>query len=332
MTVENKNAGMSRGYGVAVDMGATHVRFVLTDGNSTILNETQELVNVQTGTPGVIAQMRDGIGRIVPHIEELRAISIGVPGGVDPTTGIAFDLTNVPGWRDVDMGGQLEDEFQVPVYLDNDANMAAIGEHMRGIARRVNNFCFVALGTGVGSGIFMDGRICRGRSGLAGEIFRMNLDWTRWNEDFSDSGYFESYVSGIGLAKEGRRALPGANGSSGSLVEERDARFVFAALREGDPRARTLVENSFTMLGVGIANLVCLLDPELIVFNGGVVRGAPDLLLEIVGRVVRRIHPRGPRIELSPLGDKAQIWGAIHTLLDPERHCAIRTLQKRRQS
>src|SRR5262245_32663633 len=113
-------------------MGATHVRFVLTDGNTSILNETQELVNVQTGAAGVIAQMRDGIGRIVPHIAELKGISIGVPGGVDPTTGIAFDLTNVPGWRDVDMGGELEEEFHVPVFLDNDANMAAIGEHMRG--------------------------------------------------------------------------------------------------------------------------------------------------------------------------------------------------------
>ena len=100
---------------------------------------------------------------------------------------------------------------------------------------------------------------------------------------------------------------------------------MFAALREGNPQARVLVENSFTMLGVCVANLISVLDPELIVFNGGIVRGAPDLLLEIVGKVVRRIHPRSPRIELSMLGEKAQIWGAIHTLREPSRHTAVRT-------
>jgi len=322
--LEDKHAGTAV-YGAAVDMGASYLRFVLADGNPGIAQETQELVNSKAGSRGVVAQVRDGIRRLVPRGAALRGIAIGVPGGVDPQTGVVFDVNNVPGWREVDMGRELEDEFQTPVFLDNDANMAAIGEQARGIARGVNNFVFIALGTGVGAGIFVDGRICRGRSGLAGEIFRMNLDWTRWNEDFPDTGYFETYVSGIGLAAEGRKALPGGNGVSGSLVEERDARYVFAALREGNPQARVLVENSFAMLGVCIANLVSVLDSELIVFNGGVVRGAPDLLLEIVGKVVRRIHPRSPRIELSMLGDKAQIWGGIHTLREPSRYAAIRT-------
>jgi glucokinase len=324
LSLENKHRDATS-FGVAVDMGASHLRFVLADGTPSIVQETQELVDSKAGSRGVIAQVRDGIRRLVPQGEGLRGIAIGVPGGVDPQTGIVFDVTNVPGWCEADMGSELEDEFQAPVFLENDANMAAIGEHMRGIARGVNNFVFVALGTGVGAGIFVDGRICRGRNGLAGEIFRMNLDWTRWNEDFRDTAYFETYVSGIGLAAEGRKVLPGGNGASGSLVEERDARYVFAALREGNPQARGLVENSFTMLGVCVANLISVLDPELIVFNGGIVRGAPDLLLEIVGKVVRRIHPRSPRIELSMLGEKAQIWGAIHTLRDPSRHAAIRT-------
>jgi len=317
-------------YGVAVDLGASHLRFVLADGNGQILQEARERVQSEAGARGVIAQIREGIGRLVPQREGLRGIAIGVPGGVDPQTGMVFDVNNVPGWREVDMGGELEDVFQVPVFLDNDANMAAIGEHWRGIAQGVENFVFIAFGTGVGAGIFVDGKICRGRSGLAGEIFRMNLDWTRWNEDFPDTGYFEAHVSGRGLATEGRKVLPGGNGAaaSASLVEERDARYVFAAMREGDPQARILVENSFAMLGVGVANLVSVLDPQLIVFNGGVVRGAPDLLLEIVGNVVRRIHPRPPAIQLSTLGDKAQIWGALHTQLEPAQQPAIRVSKR----
>jgi glucokinase len=319
-------------HSVAVDLGASHVRFVAADKSGAILREEKEPVRAEHGPEGVIAQLGDGIRRLVPSREDLGAIAIGVPGGVDPPTGAVFELNNVPGWREVDMGSKLEEEFHVPVFLDNDANMAAIGEHSRGVARGVDNFVFLALGTGVGAGVFVDGKVCRGRSGLAGEIFRMNLDWTRWDEDFPDTGYFEAYVSGRGLATEGRKLLPGGNGSTASLNEERDARFLFAALREGNAQARTLVENSFVMLGVCIANLVSVLDPQLIVFNGGVVRGAPDLLLESVGKVVRRIHPRPPRIELSTLGDKAQIWGAIHTLLEPSRQRAIRTAARHPQS
>ncbi len=320
-----KDQDNNSGFGVAVDLGASYLRFVLAEGDGTIVQESQERAKSEEGTRAIIEQVREGIRRLVPPGETLRGIAIGVPGGVDPQTGVVFEVTNVPGWRDVDMGAELEEEFHAPVYLDNDANMAAIGERWRGIARGVDNFVFLALGTGIGAGIFVDGRICRGRSGLAGEIFRMNVDWTRWNEDFPDSGYFETYVSGIGLAAQGRKVLPGGNGTSGGLVEERDARYVFTALRDGNLVARKLVEDSFTMLGVGVANLVSVLDPQLIVFNGGVARGAPDLLLEIVGKVVRRIHPRPPKIELSMLGNKAQIWGAIHTLLEPSRQPAIRT-------
>ena len=312
-------------YGIAVDMGASHMRFVLTDGGAQILEESRERVNTESGARGVIKQIRDGIRRLVPPTESLRGVAIGVPGCVHPLTGKIFDANNVPGWREVDIGRDLEDAFGCPVFLDNDANMAAIGEHWRGVAEGVENFVFIALGTGIGAGIFMNGSICRGRSGSAGEIFRMNVDWTRWTEEFPDTGHLERYVSGMGIATEGRNVLAGGNGAgAATLVEERDARYVFEALHAGDPQAQTLVENSFAMLGVGVANLISVLDPELVVFNGGLVKGAPELMLKTVERVVSRIHAKPPAIRLSMLGDKAQIWGAIYTLLHPEEERAIR--------
>jgi glucokinase len=309
-------------------MGASHLRFVLASTGGQILEEARGRVDSEAGPRGVIAQIRDGIAKLVqggPGRGGLRGIAIGVPGGVDPPTGKVVDANNVPGWREVDMGHELEEAFRAPVYLDNDANMAAIGERWRGVARGVDTFVFIALGTGIGAGIFVNGRICRGRSGFAGELFRMNLEWTRWNETFPDTGYLETYVSGMALATEGRKLFVHGNGSEAStLAERRDARYVFDALRQGDPQARALVEKSFVMLGVGVANVVSVLDPELIVFNGGIVEGAPDLLLATVERVVRGIHPKPPRIQLSTLGDKAQIWGALHTLLEPTQQAAIR--------
>jgi glucokinase len=200
------------------------------------------------------------------------------------------------------------------------------------VEQGVDNFVFIALGTGIGSGVFVDGRIYRGRGGFAGELFRMNLEWTRWNDDFPDTGYLEAQVSGVALAMEGRKLLTGGNGSPFStLAESRDARYVFDAVRQGNPQAVALVKQSFTILGVAVANMVSILDPELIVFNGGIVAGTPELLLETVERVVRRIHPKPPEIRLSTLGDKAQIWGALRTLLHPKEQGAIRACAVRHE-
>jgi glucokinase len=315
-------------YGVAVDMGASHLRFVLATADGQILAQARDQVSSEHGPSAVIAQIRTGIAGVLeqkPEAGTVRGIAIGVPGGVDPRTGKVLEANNVPGWHEVDMGGELEEAFQLPVYLDNDANMAAIGERWRGVARGVDDFVFIALGTGIGAGLFVNGQISRGRNGFAGELFRMNLEWPRWNEDFPDTGYLEAYVSGRGLATEGRKVLAEGNGRPlNSLAESRDARFVFDALRKNHPQAKALVEKSFVMLGVGVANIANILDPELIVFNGGLVQGAPEMLLEIVERVVARIHPRPPHIRFSTLGDQAQIWGALHTVVDPAQHNGIR--------
>lgn len=322
----------SAGCGIAIDMGASHLRFVLASVEGQILEEARERVHSEAGPRGVIAQIREGISRLIQSnkgLGTLRGIAIGVPGGVDPQTGKVVDANNVPGWREEDMGRELEETFQIPVFLDNDANMAAIGEHWRGVARGIENFVFIALGTGIGAGIFVDGRICRGRNGFAGELFRMNLEWPRWVEDFPDTGYLETYISGVGLAKLGRKVVANGNGDQPStLADQRDARYIFEALHQGDAGAHTLIEQSFVMLGVAVANVVTVLDPELIVFNGGLVKGAPDLLLQTVGKVVRKMQPKAPKITLSTLGDKAQIWGALHTLLEPAQQCAIRSAQR----
>jgi glucokinase len=315
--------------GIAVDMGASHLRFVLANEQAEVLGEIRDRVQGETGAEVVVAQLRQGITQLVdllPNRERFRGIAIGVPSAVHPVSGQVLEANNVPGWRELDLGRDLEEHFQVPVYLDNDANMAALGEHWRGVARGTRNFVFVAIGTGLGAGIFVDGRLYRGRSGYAGEIFRMNLDWTRWNDDFGNSGYLESFVSGIGIAKEGRSRLSGGNGIplAAHSPDERDARFVFEAMEHGNPEAIALVDRSFTMLGVSVANLVSVLDPELIVFNGGLVEGAPERMLSMVETVIRQIHASPPPVKLSTLGERAQIWGALFTLLYPDSQPVIR--------
>ncbi len=334
------------GHVVGIDMGASNLRFALADLRGEILAHATEKVRPEDGPQRMIAQIKQGIrrlasadsslagepapgrgARVTRSRGRLRALAIGVPSPVDPRSGLVAFANNLPGWKNVDLRRTLEKEFGVPVYLENDANMAAIGEHWRGVARDVVSFVFLALGTGIGSGIFTDGRLYRGRTGNAGELFRLNLEWPRWAEDFGDLGYFESQVSGIGIAAAGRKIpdLPEA-AQDGSLAEERDARFVFAAARQGNAPAQAVLDKAFTMMGVAVADLVTVLDPDLIVFGGGVSTGAPELLLDTVSRVVRHIHPDAPPIKLSSLGGKAQTYGAIYSALGLAEEAIIRRL------
>lgn len=324
----------SFGYVVGIDMGASNLRFALADLSGDIQANTSRKLRPEDGPRRMIVQIKEGIrrlaasdsaGRAAPPAARgrLQALAICVPSPVDPRTGLVAFANNLPGWRNIDLRQALEREFRVPVYLENDANMAAIGEHWRGVARDVQHFVFLALGTGIGSGIFANGRLYSGRSGNAGELFRLHLEWPRWAEDFGDLGYFESQVSGIGIAAAGRAAEvapsvagTGSAATQGSnLAAGRDARFVFEAARQGDPTARAILDKAFTMMGVAVADLVTVLDPDLLVFGGGVSTGAPELLIETVTRVVRRIHPDPPPVRLSALQDKAQTYGAIVSAL-----------------
>jgi glucokinase len=210
--------------------------------------------------------------------------------------------------------------------MDNDANMAALGERWRGVARGVQNLVFIALGTGVGSGLILNGQLYVGRNGAAGELFKTNIDWQTWDTEFPDTGQFENFVSGMGIAAEGWKALALPR-EAGGLAEERDAYFVFEAFRQGNAQARAVLEKIFTMLGVGIANLVGILDPDLIVLGGGITQGAPEFMMEIVQKVVHRLQPNPPPVKLSLLGDKAQTYGAIYSALRVAHAGIVRHLE-----
>jgi predicted NBD/HSP70 family sugar kinase len=301
---------------VGVDMGASNLRFALADFTGGVLARAEEKLRPEDGPRKTIHQIQKGIEGLLKSSADLslRAIAIDVPSPVHPKTRVATFANNLPGWKNIDLRGELERKFRLPVAMENDANMAAIGEHWRGIARGKDHFVFVAVGTGIGSGIFANGRLYEGHTGAAGELFRLQIEWPRWAEEFPETGYFENYVSGMGIAAEGRKAL-GGSAASTDLIAMRDARFVFAAMRRGNPSARAVLEKIFTMLGVGVANLVAILDPDLIVLGGGIVAGAPEFILSTVRKVVRKIHPNAPPVKLSALGDRAQTAGAIYSAL-----------------
>jgi glucokinase len=314
---------------VGIDLGASHLHFALADFRGKILQDSNKRIRPEDGPRKLIAQIVEGARHLAAKAGgRLRAVAMGVPSPVDAERGIVAFAYNLPGWKNIHLVHELEEKLRVPIFLENDANMAAIGEHWRGVAQGVDNFVFIAIGTGTGSGVFVNGKLYRGRTGSAGEVYHMNIDWPRWAEDFSDSGHFESYVSGMGIAAEGRKALPPPEGSAASdLAAARDAYFVFEAFRQGDPNARSVLERIFTMLGVGIANIVAILDPDLIVLGGGIAKGAPEFMLSTVGKVVQHLYKENaPPIKLSALEDKSQTFGAISSALTVALRAVARRL------
>jgi glucokinase len=306
------------GYVVGIDMGASHVHFALANFRGELTRDSTVKIRPEDGPRKMIAQIKGALRDLAQGAAwgKLLAIGAGVPSPVDAEHGVVTFANNLPGWEGIHLARELEREFGVPVFMENDANMAAIGEHWRGVARGARNFVFIALGTGVGSGVFTDGHLYRGRAGAAGELYKVNLDWHDWDKDFPETGQFEYYVSGMGIATQGRKALPmPARSKTSGMAEERDALFVFESFRQGNKKARAVLEKTFIMLGVGIANLVGILDPDLIVLGGGITKGAPEFMLATVDRVVHRLQSNPPPIKLSALEDKAQTYGAICSAL-----------------
>lgn len=318
------------GYVVGIDVGASHLHYALADFCGEILGDADQKIRPEDGPRKMIAQMKDGIRRLAgQHAKRghFLALAVCVPSGIDPRTGRVSFANNLPGWKDIDLGRQLAQAFRIPVRVENDANAAAIGERWRGIARGADCFVFVALGTGIGAGVFVHGRLHSGRTGNAGELFKLNVEWQRWAEDFGDTGYFESYASGMGIAAAGREfSVASGQSETGGLAETRDARYVFDAFHRGDPQARAALEKVFTILGVGLADLVAVVDPDLIVLGGGIAKGAPEFMLATVEKVVHTIQPDPPPIRLSALEDKAQTYGAIYSALEAAREPVARRL------
>jgi len=223
---------------------------------------------------------------------------VGVPGVVSADSPLVRLAGEVPGLGDRSLAADLEALLGVPVMLENDVNLAALGEHARGIARGVDDFAFVSVGSGLGAGLVLDGRLHRGRNGAAGE-----LDYARAGRDEQDDPCAEA-ISTVAerLAGSGPTALEPPYGT----------RAIFAAARAGDEVARAVVDETARRIAVHVLPIATAVDVSLVVLGGGIGANG-DLLLEpIRGRLAEWL-PFPPRVEVSTLGDGAVLSGALAT-------------------
>jgi glucokinase len=292
------------GYAAGVDLGASHLAVGICDLDGRVMGFFSEARPKGQDAGSLLQQLRALLERVASGVDGLRVtdlhgVGVGVAGTVQPEAGVVRLAPGLP-WKDGQVRLELERALGLPVVVDNDVNMALLGEAWRGAAVGHRNVLAVAVGTGIGAAVLADGRLVRGAHGGAGEVGY----WTAAAQAAGGFGPFESYAAGPGIVRRfGGRA--------------RDAAHVFELARNGDAAALKVVEETAEALGLMIGNAATLLDPELVLLGGGVLTSA-DLLLPVITRTVNAIAPFPPRLAVTALGQHAVIVGGVHAVFAAE--------------
>lgn len=247
---------------------------------------------------------------------QLRAVGICVPGVVFRKSGLVW-APNIPGWDYFPLRRCLEEKVRLPLVLDSDRSACVLGEQWQGAAQGKKDVVFLAVGTGIGAGILAGGRIVRGRDDVAGAVGWFALR-PEFKEEYAARGCFEVEAAGSSLGRKARDVLRlGQPTLMDNMVrgkqEEITAEVVVRAARAGDKVAQRLIAEVASFLAMGVANIVSILNPEMVILGGGLFR-AGDLLLKPIKREFKKwVQPlagRRVRLVLSPLGEKAALYGA----------------------
>jgi predicted NBD/HSP70 family sugar kinase len=310
------------GFVVGVDIGGTNIRVEAADIFGESIGDEQD-PTTHEGARAVSAQVVEIAGRVVERArsthERLLAIGISTPGVVDQVsrrvTSLAYNVSPDGG---LDPIGLLGARFDVPVLIDNNVNLAAVGESWHGLAHGISTFAFVSIGAGVGMGMVVGGTLVRGAHGAAGEIGYLPLVGDPFDPRHRLHGGLEDEVAAAGIiaAWRQRRGSRGA-GEDPDDHELTEAHEVFAKAEQGDPDARAVIDHVAQRLATAIASVIAVIDPELVVLGGG-IGGNPSLLAP-VRRTVAELVPLSARIETSTLGDKAALSGAVAIALQEAR-------------
>jgi predicted NBD/HSP70 family sugar kinase len=296
------------GWVAGIDVGRRFVRAAVADIAGTIVARREERAKVSSartliGQLGAIARGLAGDAGI--GWDQVIHVTVGSPGVFEPTRGAVTLAPNLPGWGRHGLVEALHGELGTRVGVENDVNLAAVGERWKGIGRGVRDFGFLLVGTGVGMGLVLGGELYRGSRGAAGEVGYLPVGGDPHGPGVRRRGAFEEATNAAGVVRTARQA-----GMTGSLTPAK----VFALARRGDPTAREVVATEARRLALGIAVVIAVVDLELVILGGG-VGGNADLLLEPVARELRALSPLRPRLAASSLGDDAVLQGAVSTAL-----------------
>lgn len=310
---------------VGIDVGATSISVALTDGRLGVLTDRSTPFDVREGPEAVLTEVVSMVRHVlaVDGIERLDGVGMGLPGPVDHLGGVPVAPPIMPGWDGYPVRDSVGQQLGVPVQLDNDVNVMALGEQHSGVARAARDFLFVKIGTGIGCGIVVGGQLYRGVDGSAGDIGHIQVEEYGPACVCGSTGCLEAFFSGTALARDATAAANGGYSTVlADLLAERGrltAVEVGIAMARGDRQAQQMVRDGGRRLGTVLAGLVSFFNPGLVVIGGSVSLLGHALLAEVRGVVYRRSLPLATRnlpVVSSELGGRAGVIGAARLVSD----------------
>jgi glucokinase len=334
-------------FAIGVDLGGTNLRIAAIDENGAIIEKVSTGTQVSRGRDSVIDEMTDAIRTQAMKFRdyELLGIGIGVPGIIDMQTGMLRESPNLPGWHNYPVRDEIEQRLGAKVILENDANAAALGEQWMGAAREFDDMCMITLGTGVGGGIVIGGRIWHGMRGMAGELGHMNIEPDGHPCGCGSRGCIEQLASATAIVRMARDVIRA--GTAPQLARaaqdnlEFGAKVVYQMAVHGDPPAQEIYRKVGWALGIHIADLVNVFNFPIYVIGGGVASGwdafSPALFDELRARSfvyvatapadAERAPGRSTIVTRALLSGDAGLYGAARLPMLPreiEKHVIVR--------
>lgn len=295
-------------YSIGVDLGGTNLRAAAVDGSGRIIDKISGTTQYAAGREAImgdiIAAVKTVRGRVGPA--GLRGVGIGIPGFIKMDTGVVIGSANIPGFEGFPVRDEMQDALGIRVILENDANAAALGEKWMGAGRDVNELILITLGTGIGGGIIIGGRVLHGELGMAGEIGHMTVIPDGNPCGCGNSGCLEKHASATAIVGMARML---------QLGEDITAEDVYKLAIGGNKRAKHCFTTMGRALGIALANLINIFNFPLYLLSGGVLPAwdlfVPVMLQEIDQRsfAFAKTHPR---IEKAILGNEAGLYGAAY--------------------
>ena len=308
---------------LGIDLGGTNIA-------AGVVNEQNEIIataSVKTNTPRPAEEIADSmkeacllaLGEARLTLDDVSSVGVGTPGAVNEDGVVEFSANL--GFHDTPLRELVEERIGKPTFIENDANCAALGEQVAGCGGGVPNFVAVTLGTGVGGGIILGGKLLTGVNGAAGEIGHMSVEMDGIPCPCGRSGCFEQYASATALVRQTREAMEQDRGKTSRLWELADGDpanvnglVLFTAAREGDERALMVFDRFTTYLAIGVADLINIFQPDVLCIGGGISKQG-DFLIEPLVRKVEELRytkhsKRQTKICAATLGNDAGIIGA----------------------
>ena len=307
---------VNSGHVVGIDIGGSNLRIALADMKGTVLGRWSASTKRSSSPDMVMEQIRGGVIYLLRQASvprrSLLAVAAGAPGVTNRDSGVVIATSYLKGWKNIPLRSLLESVFGVPAVVENDVRLGAIGEHWLGAARGLLNFVFLAIGTGIAMGIFVNGQLVHGTDWAAGEVGYMLVPGTSDAPvGQGEPGALECVIGGEGIRSQWLHSLNGKRASSQSNLTATE---IFDRARK-DPRAKSVLDRTARMLATAVYNISLVLNSALFVLGGGV--GVNIALRDATQRFLKRYNsPAPPKLALGGLGQDAQLMGAIRLALD----------------